>query len=220
MSTGKDTEWTIHTSRRSRRPVPVTPARKSEPAKPGKPEPSKPTPAPKKTDTGNWRQAATGTAPDRKPEPSKPTPEPSTKKTDTGNWRKAATGTAPTRKPEPSKPTPEPSEPDTASIASTDSDGSMNDDDRHTKRVKDFVHPNKLVPITNQVTSDDVSTFQQVIADGLARMPSRYTDIVALTGGYAFLVEKEINYKIRLNDPLATLPKPQTKPEECRYILL
>ncbi len=45
-------------------------------------------------------------------------------------------------------------------------------------------------------------------------MSSRYTDKVALTGGYAFLVEKEINYKIRLNDPAATLPKPQTKPVE------
>jgi len=45
-------------------------------------------------------------------------------------------------------------------------------------------------------------------------MSSRYTDKVALTGGYAFLVEKKINYKIRLNDPTATLPEPQTKPEE------
>jgi len=42
-------------------------------------------------------------------------------------------------------------------------------------------------------------------------MSSQYTDKVALTGGYAFLVEKEINYKIRLNNPTATLPAPQTK---------
>mmetsp|Transcript_12108 Transcript_12108/g.24628 ORF Transcript_12108/g.24628 Transcript_12108/m.24628 type:complete len:133 (-) Transcript_12108:6-404(-) len=132
MSTGKEAEWTIHTSRRSKRPA--------------------------------------------TPEASKPTPEP------------AASKPKPTPKPEPATGTID----DTESIASADS--SMTDNDRHTKTVKDFVPATKLVPITNQVTSNDVHTFQQIISDSLARMSSRYTDEVALTGGYAFLVEKELNY--------------------------
>jgi len=47
--------------------------------------------------------------------------------------------------------------------------------------------------------------------DGLARLSSRYTHEVALTGGYAFLVEKELNYQIRINDPLAKRSVPQPK---------
>eukprot|EP00532_Pseudo-nitzschia_australis_P003523 CAMPEP_0168188862 /NCGR_PEP_ID=MMETSP0139_2-20121125/15981_1 /TAXON_ID=44445 /ORGANISM="Pseudo-nitzschia australis, Strain 10249 10 AB" /LENGTH=137 /DNA_ID=CAMNT_0008111543 /DNA_START=1 /DNA_END=410 /DNA_ORIENTATION=- len=137
MSTGKEAEWTIHTSHKSRRPATATAT--VIPQAP-KPEPLKPSPEQTRKPSKYSEQA-------RKPEPSTP------------------------RKPEPSKltPKPEPSKPrkpephiDTASIASTDSDDSMNDDDRHTKRVKDFVSPSKLVPITNQGTSDDVSTFRQV----------------------------------------------------------
>jgi len=43
-------------------------------------------------------------------------------------------------------------------------------------------------------------------------MSSPYTDEVALKGRYTFLVEKEPNYKIRLNDPAAKLPAPQKEP--------
>mmetsp|Transcript_10703 Transcript_10703/g.22824 ORF Transcript_10703/g.22824 Transcript_10703/m.22824 type:complete len:160 (+) Transcript_10703:32-511(+) len=78
--------------------------------------------------------------------------------------------------------------------SNTSSVSSISDDDRYTKTVKDFVPVAKLVPITNQVTSNDVHTFRQTISDSLARISSRYTDEVALTGGYAFLVEKELNY--------------------------
>mmetsp|Transcript_12913 Transcript_12913/g.27236 ORF Transcript_12913/g.27236 Transcript_12913/m.27236 type:complete len:200 (-) Transcript_12913:502-1101(-) len=151
MSTGKEAEWTIHTSCRSKRPA--------------------------------------------TPEASKPTPEP------------AASKPKPTPKPEPATGTID----DTESIASADS--SMTDNDRHTKTVKDFVPATKLVPITNQVTSNDVITFQQVMSDSLARMSSRYTDEVALKGGYEFpVLEKELNYKIRLNDPTVKLPIPQKEP--------
>eukprot|EP00532_Pseudo-nitzschia_australis_P019222 CAMPEP_0168310134 /NCGR_PEP_ID=MMETSP0142_2-20121227/66660_1 /TAXON_ID=44445 /ORGANISM="Pseudo-nitzschia australis, Strain 10249 10 AB" /LENGTH=178 /DNA_ID=CAMNT_0008262923 /DNA_START=467 /DNA_END=999 /DNA_ORIENTATION=+ len=178
MSTGKDTEWTVHTSRRSRRPAATVTPRKPEPSTPEpirKPEPSKPTP--KAQPIRKPAPQTIPTQPIRKPEPSKPTPK-----------------AQPIRNSEPSKPSePEPSKPkpdiDTASITSVDSDDSMTEEDRYRhEKVKDFVPPSQLVPITNQVTSDDVSTFRQVIADGLARMSSRYTDKVALTGGYAFLV--------------------------------
>lgn len=184
MSTGKEAEWTIHTSRRSKRPAtPEALKPTPEPAASSKPKPTpEPTPEPAKTvwtihASRRSRRPATATVTPQahKPEPSQLTPEQ-------------------TQKPEPSKPTSEPAtgpshtEPtgtnddETASIASAGSDDSMTEDDRHTKRVKDFVPPSKLVPITNQVTSNDVSTFQQVIADSLARMLSRYTDKVALTG--------------------------------------
>jgi len=88
----------------------------------------------------------------------------------------------------------------------------MSDDDQYTKTVKDFVPTSKLAPITNQVTSNDVHTFGQVVSNSLARMSSHYTDEVALKGGYALLVEKKLNYKIRINDPTAKLPVPQKEP--------
>mmetsp|Transcript_1705 Transcript_1705/g.3404 ORF Transcript_1705/g.3404 Transcript_1705/m.3404 type:complete len:241 (-) Transcript_1705:716-1438(-) len=88
----------------------------------------------------------------------------------------------------------------------------MADDDRSTKTVKDFIPVSKLVPITNNVTSNNVEAFRHAILNGLAILSSRFTHDVALTGDYAFLVEKELNYQIRINDPLAKLPIPQPKP--------
>jgi len=69
----------------------------------------------------------------------------------------------------------------------------MSDNDCYTKTVKDFVPATKLVPITKNVISNDVDAFRQAILDGLARLSSQYTHEVALTGVYAFLVEKELN---------------------------
>jgi hypothetical protein len=121
-------------------PIAHKPTPKSEPATGT--QGRKPTPKP---------VPATGTKPNPTPKPAtganaKPNTEPTGAKAESNRELKP-------------KPETGTNDNDTASIASADSDSSMTDDDPHTKRVKDFVPPSKLVPITNQVTSDDVITF-------------------------------------------------------------
>jgi len=172
MSTGKEAEWIIHTSHRSRRSgtATVTPQACKQPETSQSKLTSKPAPKPEPKTTPREQEPPTGVKPTKSERTSKPTrkPEPKT----TSREQDPPTGA---------------SDDNTESIASAES--SMTDDDQHTKTVKDFVPVGKLVPITNQVTNNDVITFQQVISDSLARMSSRYTNDVALKGGYAFLVE-------------------------------
>mmetsp|Transcript_389 Transcript_389/g.734 ORF Transcript_389/g.734 Transcript_389/m.734 type:complete len:265 (-) Transcript_389:455-1249(-) len=192
-----DTEWTVHTSQRSRRPTPatatatVTPARKPEAKPKTLPKPN-PEPKPK-------------TAPKSNPPARKPEPEPKQAPNPT-----SAVATAVDAEQVVLVPSTISNRPNKDSNKS--SVDSMTDDDCYTKTVKDFVPASKLVPITNNVTSNDIDAFRRAVLDGLVRLSSRCTHEVALTGGYAFLVEKELNYQIRINDPLAKLPVPQPKP--------
>uniref|UniRef100_A0A7S4AF09 Uncharacterized protein n=1 Tax=Pseudo-nitzschia australis TaxID=44445 RepID=A0A7S4AF09_9STRA len=100
-----------------------------------------------------------------------------------------------------------------ASAYTVDSVMSEPDYKAQSKSVKELIAKEDLKPITDNVTSIDVDTFQEVVAQALAKIKSRYTSEVSIYGGYSFLVESELGYQLRCRNPDATLPDPQLFPK-------
>jgi len=62
------------------------------------------------------------------------------------------------------------------------------------KSVKELIAKADLRPITDNVTSINVDTFPEVVAQALAKIKSRYTSEVAMYARYSFLVESELGF--------------------------
>mmetsp|Transcript_12780 Transcript_12780/g.26913 ORF Transcript_12780/g.26913 Transcript_12780/m.26913 type:complete len:164 (+) Transcript_12780:105-596(+) len=69
-------------------------------------------------------------------------------------------------------------------------------------KVEDFVAKADLKPITDNVTSIDVDSFRETIAQAPGQIKSRYTNAIAVYGGYSFRVELELGYQLRVRDLL------------------
>eukprot|EP00532_Pseudo-nitzschia_australis_P012570 CAMPEP_0168215656 /NCGR_PEP_ID=MMETSP0140_2-20121125/6109_1 /TAXON_ID=44445 /ORGANISM="Pseudo-nitzschia australis, Strain 10249 10 AB" /LENGTH=395 /DNA_ID=CAMNT_0008142917 /DNA_START=271 /DNA_END=1455 /DNA_ORIENTATION=- len=86
----------------------------------------------------------------------------------------------------------------------------------NSKSVKDYIAKADLKPMVGNVTSLDVDNIQEIIAQALSKIKSRYTSEVAMHAGYSFLVESELGFQLRCRNETSKLPPPQSFPTKPR----
>jgi len=82
------------------------------------------------------------------------------------------------------------------------------------KTIEEYLTNAQMKPITKDRTSIDISIFCKAVGNALTNITSIYSEEVAEDLGYAYLVDKLYHYHKRREDPNASLPKPQPRPEK------
>uniref|UniRef100_A0A7S4ATK6 Uncharacterized protein n=1 Tax=Pseudo-nitzschia australis TaxID=44445 RepID=A0A7S4ATK6_9STRA len=83
-----------------------------------------------------------------------------------------------------------------------------------TKTIAEYLTKAELKPITKNRTSIDISEFQEAVGNALTNITSIYSKEVTEDLGHEYLVDKLYHYCKHREDPTASLPVPQPRPEK------